>query len=89
METAKEMQEKVVGRAVEDADFRAWLLSDPKGAIEQTLGVRVPASMSVEVHEQSATTVHWVLPPDSNLHESDLQMVAGGVKYTMDWPSDW
>ena len=89
METVKEMHEKVVGKAVEDADFRARLLSDPKGAVEQVLGVKVPASVSVEVHEQSATTVHLVLPPDSKLHESDLQMVAGGDAWKVAFPSTW
>lgn len=53
----------VVGKATEDADFRAWLLSDPKGAISQELGVAIPVSMSIQVHEESGTTAHLVLPP--------------------------
>ena len=69
---------KIVGKATEDADFRARLLSDPKGAIGQELGVSIPASMSVEVHEDSGTTAHLVLPPDSRLSEADLQMATGG-----------
>ena len=80
METAKEMQAKVVGKAAEDADFRARLLSDPKGAIEQELGVTIPASLSVEVHEESGAAAHLVLPPDSKLSEGDLQAVAGGAR---------
>ncbi len=80
METAKEMQARVVGKAAEDADFRARLLSDPKGAIEQELGVTIPASLSVEVHEESGAAAHLVLPPDSKLNESDLQAVAGGAR---------
>ena len=54
---------QIVGRASEDTDFRAWLLSDPKGAIEQELGVTIPAWLSIEVHEESGTTAHLVLPP--------------------------
>ena len=78
METPKEMRMKIVGKATEDADFRARLLSDPKEAIGQELGVSIPASMSVEVHEDDGANAHLVLPPDSRLSEVDLQMVAGG-----------
>ena len=81
METPKEMRMKIVGRATEDADFRARLLSDPKGAIGQELGVTIPESLSIGVHEESGTTAHLVLPPDSRLSESDLQAVAGGATY--------
>ena len=78
METPSEMRMKIVGKATEDADFRARLLGDPKGAIGQELGVSIPASMSIKVHEDSGTTAHLVLPPDSRLSEADLQMATGG-----------
>ncbi len=81
METVKELREKIVGKAAEDADFRARLLSDPKGAIEQELGVTIPASMSVEVHEEGGATTHLVLPPDSKLGEDELRTVYGGLGY--------
>ena len=82
METPKEMRMKIVGKAAEDADFRARLLGDPKGAIEQELGVTIPASLSIEVHEEeTGATAHLVLPPGSTLSESDLQAVAGGATY--------
>ena len=78
METAQEMQQRIVGKAAANADFRARLLSDPKGAIEQELRITIPASLSIEVHEQSATTAHLTLPPDSRLSEDDLKAVVGG-----------
>ena len=81
METPNEMRTKILGKASEDADFRARLLSDPKGAIEQELGVAIPASLSIEVHEDSDATEHLVLPPDSRLSEGDLQAVTGGATY--------
>ena len=81
METVKELREKIVGKAAEDADFRARLLSDPKGAIEQELGVTIPESMSVEVHEEGGATTHLVLPPDSKLGEDELRTVYGGLGY--------
>ena len=87
METPKEMRAKIVGKATGDADFRARLLSDPKGALEQELGVTMPASLSVEVHEESGTAAHLVLPPGSKLSEGDLQAVAGGGDWNI--TSDW
>ncbi len=81
METQNEMRMKIVGKAIEDADFRARLLSDPKGAIGQEFGVTIPASISVEVHEESADVAHLVLPPTSRLNEGDLQAVAGGTDF--------
>ena len=81
METPNEMRAKIMGKAAEDAEFRARLLGDPKGAIEQELGVTVPASLSIEVHEEDGATAHLILPPDSRLNEGDLQAVAGGATY--------
>ena len=92
METPKEMRAKIVGKAAEDTDFRARLLGDPKGAIGQELGFAIPASLSVEVHEEDGTTAHLVLPPASRLSEGDLQAVAGGMWSTDadDWnPRNW
>ena len=62
METAKDMRTKVLGRAGRDAEFRARLLADPKGAIGDELGVSLPESLAVKVHEESAVTRHLVLP---------------------------
>ena len=88
METANEMRAKIVGRATEDTEFRARLLSDPKATVEQELGVAIPASMSIEVHEEGDTTAHLLLPPDSRLGEDDLQAVAGGFEFSTD-AEDW
>ena len=92
METAKEMRVRIVDKAAEDEDFRARLLDDPKGALEEELGVAIPASMSIEVHEESVETAHLVLPPDSRLSEGDLRTAAGGFIMTegFDWdPANW
>ena len=60
METPSEMRMKIVGKATEDADFRAHLLSDPKGTLEQELSVTLPASMSIEVHENRRSCLYRV-----------------------------
>ena len=81
METAKELRAKIVDKAAEDAEFRARLLSDPKGAIEQELNVTIPASMTVKVHEESGATAHLVLPP-ARLSGDQLQKAAAGFVFT-------
>ena len=78
METVSEMRKKVVGKAVTDADFRARLLSDPKGAVGQELGITIAEFMSIEVHEESATSAHLVLPPTADLGKEDLEAAFGG-----------
>ena len=88
--TVTELRGHLMEKATADEAFRARLLSDPKGAIEEELGLAVPASMSIEVHEESAGTAHLILPPDSKLSESDLRAVAGGFErhpgyYDIDW----
>ena len=80
----------LVEKAAADEAFRARLLSDPKAAIEEELGLAVPASLSIEVHEESAATTHLILPPDSKLSESDLRAAAGGFErhpgyYDINW----
>ena len=87
MQSPNEMRTKILGKAAQDAAFRVRLLSDPKGAIEHELGVTIPASLSVEVHEESDATAHLVLPPGSKLSEGDLQAVAGGRTVATRWDS--
>ena len=84
METPNEMRTKIVDKATGDAEFRARLIGDPRGTLRQELGVSIPASMSIEVHEESKETAHLVLPPDSKLGESDLQAVTGGYGFVTD-----
>lgn len=81
MESVKDVREKLVGKAAADAGFRAQLLSDPKEAIQHELGVTIPQSISIEVHEESNTTAHLVLPPSSRLSDQDMQAVAGGITW--------
>lgn len=84
MNQRKELQEQVAAKARESADFRAHLRNDPKAAIEQELGVTLPASLSIRVHEESATTAHLILPPAASLSENDLQAVAAGSDFVGD-----
>ncbi len=76
--TYEEMRAELIGRAAQDEGFRAQLIDDPKTAIKDALGIDVPESVSVFVHEESATTAHLVLPPGANLSDAELASVAAG-----------
>ena len=81
MEGAKthwEMRQELVEKAAADDGFRSQLVNDPKAAIKDALGIELPDSVSVEVHEESATAAHLVLPLSPGLTEADLEGIAAG-----------
>ena len=86
MKTAADMQSQIIARATEDEAFRSRLLSDPKGAVEEALGLAIPEGFTVEVHEESGTTAHLVLPPPARLSEGELASVAGGDEWATSFP---
>ena len=51
MDTATELSVRLTDRASVDADFRSRLLSDPKAAVHEELGVEVPDGVAIKVHE--------------------------------------
>jgi hypothetical protein len=79
-----EMERKLIQRSLEDSSFRQRLLTDPKAAIEQELGTRLPEGVEVRAVEESAEAVYLVLPSVSRvgeggeLSDQDLEAVAGG-----------
>ena len=79
-----EMERRLIEKSVEDEAFRHRLIEDPKGAVEQELGTRLPEEVRVVTVEESADTIYLVLPSTSSPGESgalsdrDLDAVAGG-----------
>ena len=78
MRTISEMKAYIRDRVMEDEDFRNRLIADPKSVISTELGIVMPEGFDVQVHEDSSTTAHFVLPPSPRLTEADLAQVAGG-----------
>src|SRR5215208_2113637 len=56
-----EVERTLVQRSMEDEDFRQRLLDDPKGAVEQELGSRLPEGVEVRAVEESAQIIYLVL----------------------------
>ena len=76
--TISEMKAHIVTRASEDGEFRAKLLANPRPVISAELGVFIPERFTIQVHEDSATSAHLILPLSEHLTEEDLAQVAGG-----------
>ncbi|MYC29519.1 MAG: NHLP leader peptide family natural product precursor [Chloroflexi bacterium] len=74
----EELQAQIIASAFEDEAFRAGVMDDPKAAIAAKFGVNLPAELDIQVHEDTATTTHLVLPATGKLDEAALQLTAGG-----------
>jgi hypothetical protein len=78
--TRREWEARIVAKAWRDPSFKTLLLADPKAAFQQELGaidpaIRLPAALQVQVHEETPTTYHLVLP--RNPREISLGEVVG------------
>ena len=74
-----EMLQQIVDKSALDADFRKQLLADPKATIGAELGITMPESMTIKVHESDMQTVHLALPPDPNITEEQLEAISAGL----------
>jgi len=73
------MLQQIVEKSALDEDFRQSLLADPKATISEELGISIPESMTVKVHESDMQTVHLALPPDPNITEEQLEAISAGL----------
>ncbi|MDE2965394.1 MAG: NHLP leader peptide family RiPP precursor [Acidobacteriota bacterium] len=79
MRSGDQMLQQIVEKSALDGDFRQQLLSDPKTTISEELGITIPDSMTIKVHESDMQTVHLALPPDPNITEEQLEAVSAGL----------
>ncbi len=56
------IQAQIIAKAMKDETFRQALLSNPKAVIERELGITIPAGVTIAVHQNTPTTLHFVLP---------------------------
>jgi Nitrile hydratase, alpha chain len=83
----QQQKSAIIAKATNDEAFREQLLDNPKAALERTLGITFPQGVTIQVHEDTPTTLHVVLPVNSqagkprDLSDAELEHVAGG------WPA--
>ena len=79
-----EMERTLIEKSLQDESLRQRLLADPKAALEEELGTRLPDNIEVRVVEETAETIYLVLPSASpvvegvELSDQELEEVAGG-----------
>ena len=78
MKSGAEIHEHIVGKAADDAEFRTRLVADPKAALNEELGISLPDSFAISVHEDNSTHVNLVLPPTDQLDMAALEEVRAG-----------
>jgi len=80
-ENQRKMQQ-LLARAMKDETWRQELLANPKTLIERELGITLPQGVTIQVHEDTPTTVHLVLPPRQlravEVSGADLDLIARG-----------
>jgi hypothetical protein len=81
------VERRLLQRSLEDESFRQRLLEDPRAAVEEELGTRLPEEIQVRAVEESAETIYLVLPPATfsagqqeagENSDRELEAVAGG-----------
>ena len=87
MQSEAEVKAHIAMKAAEDDEFRARLVADPRAALEEETGLRLPDDYRLHVHEESATDAHMVLPPRPELSREQLDNIAGGRGYRGQAPS--
>lgn len=79
MRSGDQMLQQIVEKSAVDEQFRQALLANPKTTISNELGITIPDSMTVKVHESDMQTVHLALPPDPNITEEQLEAISAGL----------
>ncbi|HEX5851436.1 MAG TPA: NHLP leader peptide family RiPP precursor, partial [Rubrobacter sp.] len=54
----EQMERRLIEKSLEDESFRRRLVEDPRGAVEEELGARLPEGVRVEAVEETADTIY-------------------------------
>lgn len=78
MQSREELEQTLVARAIDDDQFRALLLENPRDAVRQELGIDVPSQIKITVHQERVDDFHLVLPISDRLSDNELSKIIGG-----------
>jgi nitrile hydratase alpha subunit len=82
---AQDYKQRVLDRAERDDAFRQHLVSDPKAAIAEELGVAIPDDVTIRVVEEPPQEVILLLPARSGPGELDDEQLAAASGGSGDW----
>ena len=75
-----EMERRLIEKSLQDDAFRQRLLEDPKAAVKQELGTRLPEQVRVVAVEETADTIYLVLPFPSRMLRRPASSQTGNSK---------
>jgi len=82
----QQAEARLIARAWQDEAFRQQLVQNPKAAIQQELGVELPAELEVQVVEESPNRVYLRLPVNNTqLSDEQLSAASGGLSGCCSW----
>jgi len=79
----RDIEAKIVARAWADESFRDRLKADPRSAVAEETGVNIPASIAVEVLEETPDKAYLVIPSNRMAISDDDLDAASGAGYWM------
>ena len=56
------LQDWIISIAMHDQAFREELVRNPKETLERELGISFPPEVEIEMHQDTPTIIHLVLP---------------------------
>ena len=75
----EQIEAHLLKRAGEDPAFRQTLLSNPRQALQQEVGLRIPENFELKVVEETSNSLYLVLPADhAELSDLELESMSGG-----------
>lgn len=83
-ESRKELEQRIIEKAIVDENFRSKLKDNPRETVEETLGVKLPDGLNIHINQEGPNDIHISLPMqtgelnDGELSGEQLTGVSGG-----------
>jgi hypothetical protein len=77
--TRRDLEAKIVARARADEQFLQRLKADPRAAMAEETGIKVPKSIEIEVLEETPQKAYLVIPTNRvAISDEELDVASGG-----------